>query len=78
MIRDTPTGAIFALFYITRLLHVGASLELLIVSFVMIETLISRFGHFTANDKLRFAVSLYPSADIWELRFEGGSSRRPC
>ena len=57
MIRVTPTGAIFVLFYITRLLHVGASLELLIGSFVMIETLRSRFGHITANDKLRSAVN---------------------
>ena len=59
MIRVTPTGAIFVLLYITRLLNVGAtcSLELLTGSFVMIETLRSRFGHFTANDKLRFAVN---------------------
>ena len=57
MIRVTPTGAIFVLFYITRLLHVGASLELLMGSFVMIQTLRSRFGHFTANEKLQFAVN---------------------
>ena len=57
MIRVTPTGAIFVLFYITRLLHVGASLELLIGSLVMIQTLRSRFSHFTANDKLQFAVN---------------------
>lgn len=57
MIRATPTGARFVLFYITRLLHVEASLELLIGSFVMIETLRSRFDHFTANHKLRFAVN---------------------
>ena len=81
MIRTTPTGARFVLFYITRLLLVGASLELLIGSFVMIETLTSRFGHFTANDKLRFAVNdfMLPVCPHLGLKIRGcGSSRLPC
>ena len=60
MIGVTPTGASFVLFFITRLSHVTASLELLIGAFVMIETLRSRFGHFTASHKLRFAVIVSP------------------
>ena len=45
---------------------------------VKLETLRSRFGHFTANAILWLTVSCYPSAHIWDLRFAGGSLRRPC
>ena len=40
----------------------------------ILETLRSRFGHFIANDKLRFAVmvSCYLSALIWNLSFARG------
>ena len=45
-----------------------------------LETLRSRFGHFTANDKLRLRLTVlrYPSAHVWDLRFAGGSSRLLC
>ena len=45
------------------------------------SSLRSRFGHFTTNDKQRFAVSGFTfdlSAHIWDLKFAGGSSRLPC
>ena len=49
---------------------------------IVIKTLRSRFGHFTSNDKPRFAVKLtvsrYPSAHIWDLRFAGGNVARGC
>ena len=39
----------------------------------ILETLRSRFGHFTANDKLRFAVNgfMLPVCPYLELKFRG-------
>ena len=45
------------------------------------SSLRSRFGHFTANDKQRFAVNGFTfdlSSHISDLKFAGGSSRLPC
>ena len=46
----------------------------------LLETLRSRSGQFTANEKLRFAVngSRYPCAYIWDLTFAGSCLRLPC
>ena len=37
-----------------------------------VEIFRSRFGHFTENDKPRFAITVspYPSVHIWDFRFE--------
>ena len=45
------------------------------------SSLRSRFGHFTANDKQRFAVNGFTfdlSAHIWDLKFAGDVVAHGC
>ena len=82
-------GAIFICYYLGG----GGSKVLIHHTFLISEnprpplgrnkrsSLRSRFGHFTASDKQRFAVNGFTfdlSAHFWDLKFAGGSSRLPC